>query len=223
MTQQTSAAGHFRPVGTGGFGERRQPPHAFDQQPVEATATIAACLTAWRADGDAEWKALATRAPSAWFLGGAMISRWLWSIRSRAVAGDGLHPDRAKRKPRRRVGCLLSPRTCGDASACARQPDPDKADRLARGERLNFIFFIQQAEDAVSQASFLNRQGLHLRPDPAQEVIVRPFKPATEPRDLNPTDKMRANHIVDRVLALSSEAVAVTACRRPRQFSGSTS
>jgi hypothetical protein len=60
----------------------------------------------------------------------------------------------------------------------------------------------------VSQASFLNRQGLHLRPDPAR-VIVRPFKPATEPRDLNPTDKMRANHIVDRVLALSSEAVAV--------------
>jgi hypothetical protein len=37
---------------------------------------------------------------------------------------------------------------------------------------------------------------------------VRPFKPATEPRDLNPTDKLRANHIVDRVLALDSEAIA---------------
>ncbi len=37
---------------------------------------------------------------------------------------------------------------------------------------------------------------------------MRPFKPATEPRDLNPTDKMRANHIVDRVLALDSEAIA---------------
>ena len=59
----------------------------------------------------------------------------------------------------------------------------------------------------MPHASFLNRQGLHLRPDPAR-VIVRPFKPATEPRDLNPTDKRRANHIVDRVLALSSEAVA---------------
>ena len=34
---------------------------AFDQQPVEATATIAACLTAWRADGDAEWKAIAAK------------------------------------------------------------------------------------------------------------------------------------------------------------------
>jgi predicted GH43/DUF377 family glycosyl hydrolase len=59
----------------------------------------------------------------------------------------------------------------------------------------------------LPQASFLNRQALYLRPDPAR-VIVRPFKPATEPRDLNPTDKMRANHIVDRVLALDSEAVA---------------
>ena len=31
---------------------------------------------------------------------------------------------------------------------------------------------------------------------------MRPFKPATEPRDLNPTDKTRANHIVGRVLRL---------------------
>jgi predicted GH43/DUF377 family glycosyl hydrolase len=35
---------------------------------------------------------------------------------------------------------------------------------------------------------------------------VRPFKPATEPRDLNPTDKIRANHIVGRVLRLDAEA-----------------
>jgi len=46
-----------------------------------------------------------------------------------------------------------------------------------------------------------------LRPDPAR-VVVRPFKPATEPRDLNPTDKTRANHIVDRVLALDAETAA---------------
>ena len=57
------------------------------------------------------------------------------------------------------------------------------------------------------QAIFLNRQALHLRPDPTR-VIVRAFKPATEPRDLNPTDKTRANHIVDRVLALDAEAAA---------------
>jgi predicted GH43/DUF377 family glycosyl hydrolase len=59
----------------------------------------------------------------------------------------------------------------------------------------------------VSQATFLNRQALYLRPDPTR-VIVRPFKPATEPRDLNPTDKTRANHIVERVLELDSSAAA---------------
>ncbi len=37
---------------------------------------------------------------------------------------------------------------------------------------------------------------------------MRPFKPATEPRDLNPTDKTRANHIVDRVLALDAATVS---------------
>jgi predicted GH43/DUF377 family glycosyl hydrolase len=62
-------------------------------------------------------------------------------------------------------------------------------------------------DDASAQITFLNRQALYLRPD-STRVIVRPFKPATEPRDLNPTDKTRANHIVDRVLALNDEAAA---------------
>ena len=53
----------------------------------------------------------------------------------------------------------------------------------------------------MAQATFLNRQALYLRPDPSR-VIVRPFKPATEPRDLNPTDRTRANRIVSRVLAM---------------------
>jgi predicted GH43/DUF377 family glycosyl hydrolase len=55
----------------------------------------------------------------------------------------------------------------------------------------------------VSQTTFLNRQPLSLRPNPAR-VVVRPFRPAVEPRDLNATDKTRANHIVDRVLALDA-------------------
>ncbi len=59
----------------------------------------------------------------------------------------------------------------------------------------------------MSQATFLNRQALYLRPDPAR-VVVRPFRPATEPRDLNPIDKTRANHIVHRVLALDPEMAA---------------
>ena len=73
MTQQTTPTGHFRPVGTAGFGELRQPPRAFDQQPLEASATIAACLTAWRAEGDAKWRAITVKA-LAWFLGSNDLS-----------------------------------------------------------------------------------------------------------------------------------------------------
>ena len=59
----------------------------------------------------------------------------------------------------------------------------------------------------MAQHMFFNRQALYLRPDPAR-VIVRPFKPATEPRDFNKTDKTRANHIVDRVLGLDAAVAA---------------
>ena len=93
MTQQTTSTGHFRPVGTAGFGELRTPPRAFDQQPVEATATIAACLTAWRADDDAEWKAMATKVFS-WFLGNNDLSIALVDPETGSCR-DGLHPDRA--------------------------------------------------------------------------------------------------------------------------------
>ena len=93
MTQQTTPAGQFRPVGTASFGEHRKPPRAFDQQPVEATATIAACLAAWRADGDAEWKATAIGVFS-WFLGSNDLSVALVDAETGSCR-DGLHPDRA--------------------------------------------------------------------------------------------------------------------------------
>jgi glycosyltransferase involved in cell wall biosynthesis len=93
MTQQTTSAGLFRPVGTAGFGEQRQRPRAFDQQPVEAAATIAACLTAWRADGEAEWKATA-RQVFAWFFGSNDLSVALVDPETGSCR-DGLHPDRA--------------------------------------------------------------------------------------------------------------------------------
>ncbi len=71
----------------------------------------------------------------------------------------------------------------------------------------------------MTQAPFLNRQALYLRPDPSR-VVVRPFKPATEPRDFNPTDKSRANHIVDRVLALDAESVAFQLAEVLENFEG---
>ena len=92
VTQQTTAAGQFRPVGTVGFGERRQQPKAFDQQPLEATATISACLAAWRADHNIEWKVEATRV-FAWFLGSNDLSISLVDLETGSCR-DGLHPDR---------------------------------------------------------------------------------------------------------------------------------
>lgn len=56
-------------------------------------------------------------------------------------------------------------------------------------------------EPELLDRTLLKRQDLFLRPDPTR-VVIRPFKPATEPRDLNHVDKTRANHIVDRVLGL---------------------
>ena len=63
----------------------------------------------------------------------------------------------------------------------------------------------------MNQSPFFNRHPLYLRPDPSR-VIVRAFRPSIEPRDYNPIDASRANHIVARVLALDEvEAQSVLA------------
>jgi hypothetical protein len=92
MTLQTTAAGCFRPVGSQGFGDELSAPQAFDQQPLEATATISACLAAWRADSDLRWRADALRA-FGWFLGRNDLSIPLADIETGSCS-DGLHPDR---------------------------------------------------------------------------------------------------------------------------------
>jgi len=93
MTLQTSGTGVFRPVGSESFGAKRTQPRPFDQQPLEAAATIAACFAAWRADGDPAWKADAERAFD-WFLGGNDLSLPLIDLEIGSCR-DGLHPDRA--------------------------------------------------------------------------------------------------------------------------------
>jgi glycosyltransferase involved in cell wall biosynthesis len=92
MTLQTTPTGLFRPIGSQSFGARRTPPLPFDQQPLEATASISACLAAWRADGDPAWKSEATRA-FAWFFGGNDLSVTLVDLETGSCC-DGLHPDR---------------------------------------------------------------------------------------------------------------------------------
>ncbi|WP_377847867.1 glycosyltransferase family 4 protein [Bosea sp. UC22_33] len=89
---QTTRAGLFRPVGSESFGDRRSVPKAFDQQPLEATAAISACLAAWRAEGDPQWRNEAARA-FAWFLGDNDLSTPLVDLDTGACR-DGLHRDR---------------------------------------------------------------------------------------------------------------------------------
>jgi glycosyltransferase involved in cell wall biosynthesis len=92
VTVQTTVEGYFRPVGTKGFGEKRTRPRAFDQQPLEATAMISACLAAWRAEGNIEWRADAMRVFS-WFLGNNDLSLPLVDLKTGSCR-DGLHPER---------------------------------------------------------------------------------------------------------------------------------
>lgn len=93
MARQTAPSGHFRPVGTAGFATQgRTPPEHFDQQPIEAAATISACLAALRVDEDSAWRDEAMRA-FAWFLGNNDLSLPLVDPETGSCR-DGLHPDR---------------------------------------------------------------------------------------------------------------------------------
>ena len=92
MSIQTASSGCFRPIGTKSFGRLRQKPEAFDQQPIEASATISACLAAGRAEHGTEWPAAAMRA-FAWFLGENDLQATLIDPDT-GRCSDGLHPDR---------------------------------------------------------------------------------------------------------------------------------
>jgi glycosyltransferase involved in cell wall biosynthesis len=66
--RQTGPLGHFLPVATVDFGRPLDAKSLFDQQPVEAAATLDACEAAWALTGDRRWVEEAERA-YAWFLG----------------------------------------------------------------------------------------------------------------------------------------------------------
>ena len=66
--KQTSPEGRFRAIGHESFGRPYAEPLQFDQQPLEAHATVEACAEAFAASGDHRWVDEATRAYG-WFLG----------------------------------------------------------------------------------------------------------------------------------------------------------
>jgi hypothetical protein len=91
-TQQTNEDGQFRAIGTDSFGHRYAPPLPFDQQPVEAWATIDAARIAHEISGELRWLEMARRA-YAWYLGANDIGLPLGSVTDGGCF-DGLMSDR---------------------------------------------------------------------------------------------------------------------------------
>jgi glycosyltransferase involved in cell wall biosynthesis len=89
---QMSEKGHFRPIGSNGFYRRGGTRANFDQQPIEAHATVSACLEAHRATSDGWWYEHAQRAFD-WFLGWNDLGIELYSPDTGGCR-DGLHVDR---------------------------------------------------------------------------------------------------------------------------------
>lgn len=89
---QLSAKGHFRPIGSNGFYHRGGVRADFDQQPIEAQATVSACLEAYCATADPWWYEQAQCAFD-WFIGWNDLGQALYMPDSGGCA-DGLHVDR---------------------------------------------------------------------------------------------------------------------------------
>ena len=95
MELQISEQGHFRSIGTNGFYRRGGARADFDQQPIEAQATVSACLEAYRATSDSWWYEQAERAFD-WFIGWNDLGLELYSAKTGGCR-DGLHVDRVNR------------------------------------------------------------------------------------------------------------------------------
>ena len=92
LTQvQLADGGHFVPIGCNGFYPRGGERARFDQQPIEAHATVSACLEAHRATGDDQWKVEAQRAFD-WFVGRNDLRTPIYDP-STGGCHDGLQPD----------------------------------------------------------------------------------------------------------------------------------
>jgi hypothetical protein len=89
---QMSEQGHFRPIGSNGFYRRGGARANFDQQPVEAQASVSAFLAAYRATADPCWYEQAQYAFD-WFLGRNDLGLELYSPDAGGCC-DGLHVDR---------------------------------------------------------------------------------------------------------------------------------
>jgi glycosyltransferase involved in cell wall biosynthesis len=82
----------FVPIGSNGFFIEGNEKARFDQQPVEACATISACLEVYRLTEESQWFEEAQRV-FRWFLGKNDLQAPLYDSTTGGCR-DGLHPDR---------------------------------------------------------------------------------------------------------------------------------
>jgi hypothetical protein len=92
---QTAPEAHFRAIGSNGFYRKGQPRAQFDQQPLEANATVSACLDAYRVTQDTAWLNEA-RSAFEWFLGRNDLGQELYDPGTGGCC-DGLEEDRVNR------------------------------------------------------------------------------------------------------------------------------
>jgi hypothetical protein len=91
-TQRQRGEDLFVPIGSRGFFAQGGEKARFDQQPVEACATISACLQAFRLTREKHWLDEAWCA-FRWFLGENDLQVPLYDATTGGCK-DGLHPDR---------------------------------------------------------------------------------------------------------------------------------
>jgi len=89
---QRSDDGCFAPVGSLGFYRRGGTKASFDQQPVEASAMVSACIEAQRLTSDDRWATHAWRGFN-WLTGQNALRQSLYDARTGGCR-DGLHADR---------------------------------------------------------------------------------------------------------------------------------
>jgi glycosyltransferase involved in cell wall biosynthesis len=89
---QTGPGGIFLPIGSNGFWKKGEARPWFDQQPVEACATIGAALVAYRASGENLWLQRAECAFN-WFHGHNSLGQAVYDAESGGCR-DGLQADR---------------------------------------------------------------------------------------------------------------------------------
>lgn len=125
MQVQTSETRHLRPIGSDRVYRRGEVKPHFDQQPVDAWASVSACLEAYRATSDATWHGRA-RKSFEWFLGRNDLGLPTYD-HTTGGCRDGLHIDRVNENQgaESTLAFLLSlGEMCLSRNALSTLPDP---------------------------------------------------------------------------------------------------